>query len=305
MINEHQSLTGDINLNISLTGNLDTGILELKPNLENLEVTPSAEEQVFKHENSYGYDEVRILGDNDLQPSNIKKGVEIFGVTGDMEEMPIEVQEGINKQEEIIENQETTLDSINQVIQEKILVKEKYKPRYTYQPISFRGYSGTELNHEVSMLDTTNFTNMSYVFAGCTNLVELNLSSWNTSNVTNFQSMFASCKALTELDLSNFDTSSLTNTSSAFESMYNLTRLDLSSWNTNKVTNMSYMFNGCEKLAFLDIRNFDFTNVTSYQRIFSSVNYYCEIIVKDETAKQWVLTQNGFPNVKTVAELEG
>ena len=30
------------------------------PSLENLEVTPSKEQQVFKHENSYGYDKVTV-----------------------------------------------------------------------------------------------------------------------------------------------------------------------------------------------------------------------------------------------------
>lgn len=35
-------------------------VIEIKPTLDNLVVTPSEEEQVFKHPNSYGYDEVRV-----------------------------------------------------------------------------------------------------------------------------------------------------------------------------------------------------------------------------------------------------
>lgn len=39
---------------------LDVGVKEIYPEIENLEVTPSKEQQVFTHENSYGYDTVTV-----------------------------------------------------------------------------------------------------------------------------------------------------------------------------------------------------------------------------------------------------
>ena len=51
------------------------------PDVVDLEVTPSKETQVFK-EDGINYGEVKVLGDEDLQSSNIKQGVEIFGVAG-------------------------------------------------------------------------------------------------------------------------------------------------------------------------------------------------------------------------------
>ena len=39
---------------------MDVGVKEISPPIENLEVTPSKEQQIFKHENSYGYDEVIV-----------------------------------------------------------------------------------------------------------------------------------------------------------------------------------------------------------------------------------------------------
>ena len=332
----------------------------ISPPLENLVVTPSSEEQVFNHENSYGYDEVRVgavqgkslevipsneeqtfsdlytnvkvQGDEDLQASNIKQGVEIFGVTGALEEMTIEVKEGINNQEEIITNQETTLEEINQVIQDKILVKEKYKPRY----ISFYYYDGTELNEELANLDTSNITDMRYMFnnlskttsldlsgfntsnvttmmylfGSSSKLTSLNISGWNTNNVTNMSQMFYLCEGFTSLDVSSLDTSNVTNMSYMFSYCKNLVELDLSNFNTSKVTNMYSMFYGCTKLTRLDIRNFDFTKVTSYSTMFGSstsiVPNDCLIIVKGETEKQWITSKfTTLTNVKTVAELEG
>ena len=47
---------------------------------------------------------------------------------------------------------------------------------------------------------------MSAIFAGCSSLTSLNLSSFNTANVTNMNSMFGICSSLTSLDLSSFNT---------------------------------------------------------------------------------------------------
>lgn len=329
------------------------------PALENLVVTPTTEEQVFNHENSYGYDEVRVeavqgkslevtpsneeqsfsdlytnvkvLGDEDLVASNIKQGVEIFGVTGSLEEMTIEVKEGINNQEEIITNQETTLEEINQVIQDKILVKEKYKPRYFNNYQLFKGYTGTELDQETQMLDTTYFTDMNNMFYDCKNITRLDLNGWNTSNVTNMNQMFQNCSSLKELkiekidtsnvtsmnsmfyglnipklDLRNLNTSNVTSMSSMFFYSSGLTELDLSTWDTSKTTNMSSMFYLCQKLKKIDMRSFTFGNVTSYSTMFEFVPADCLIIVKGGTEKQWVLNaRSTLTNVKTIAELEG
>ena len=79
-------------------------------------------------------------------------------------------------------------------------------------------------------------------FCECTNLQSINLTGLNTSNVTDMSYMFADCTALTSLDLSNFNTSSVTNMSHMFYNCESLTSLDLSSFDTSNVTDMSYMF---------------------------------------------------------------
>ena len=101
----------------------------------------------------------------------------------------------------------------------------------------------------IENFNTSNVTNMSNMFYGCTVLSSLDVSNFNTSNVTNMSSMFSSCKSLTTLNLSNFNTSNVTNMRYMFFSCKSLITLDLSSFDTRKVTDISYMFNGCSNLT--------------------------------------------------------
>ena len=121
---------------------------------------------------------------------------------------------------------------------------------------------------DVSSFNTSNVTNMSYMFISCRGLSSLDVSSFNTSNVTNMGNMFSSCSGLTSLDLSNFDTSKVTNMKSMFQSCSKLTSLDLSSFNTSKVTTMSGMFESCSGLTSMDISSFDTSNVTTMSGMF-------------------------------------
>ena len=81
---------------------------------------------------------------------------------------------------------------------------------------------------ELKNLNTSEVTDMSAMFYGCSSLTSLDLSSFNTSKVTNMGSMFSYCYSLTSLDVSSFDTSNVTNMESMFFGCYNLTDVDLS-----------------------------------------------------------------------------
>ena len=145
-------------------------------------------------------------------------------------------------------------------------VGSKYAPRY----ISFYDYSGTDLDYEIANLDTSNVTNMNYMFSSCDRLANLDLSSFNTSNVTNMISMFNDCVKLTTLDLTNFDTSKVTSMGNMFYNCQKLTTLDLTNFDTSKVTNMGSMFYNCQKLTTLDLTNFDTSKVTNMGSMFNN-----------------------------------
>ncbi len=121
----------------------------------------------------------------------------------------------------------------------------------------------------LSYLNTSNVTNMAYMFLDCINLPSLDVSSFNTSKVTNMAYMFCRCEDLTSLDLSSFNTANVTNMNYMFDGCRNLTSLDLSSFNTKNVTNMRFMFNHCHKITSLDVSNFNTANVTSMYSMFS------------------------------------
>ena len=53
--------------------------------------------------------------------------------------------------------------------------------------------------------DTSNVTDMSYMFCNCSSLKELNLTRFNTSKVTNMYFMFYKCSALSQPYLYNFN----------------------------------------------------------------------------------------------------
>ena len=117
----------------------------------------------------------------------------------------------------------------------------------TNMTVMFYGCSGlTSL--DLSNFNTSQVTNMTFMFYRCSGLTSLNLSNFNTSQVTKFVCMFYGCSGLTSLDLSNFNTSQATDFGSMFWDCSGLTRLDLSNFNTSQVTNMSLMFSYCDKL---------------------------------------------------------
>jgi len=96
-------------------------------------------------------------------------------------------------------------------------------------------------------LNTSEVTNMSYMFAAC-KLTSLDLSHFSTANVIDMSCMFGYCEQLESLDLSSFNTSNVTDMTLMFSGCSSLTSLDLSSFNTSNVTDMSDMFGECANL---------------------------------------------------------
>ena len=121
---------------------------------------------------------------------------------------------------------------------------------------------------DVSHFDTSQVTNMSYMFTDCQDLPSLDVSHFNTSKVTDMSQMFAACGSLCNLDVSNFDTSQVTNMSTMFQACIYLTNLDVSHFDTSKVTNMYNMFVGCIGLTNLDVSHFDTSQVTNMSSMF-------------------------------------
>ena len=143
---------------------------------------------------------------------------------------------------------------------------------------------------DVSNFDTSKVTNMSGMFSMCCSLTSLDLSSFDTSQVTYMSKMFAGFgdfpEGIEEINLSSFDTSKVTNMSGMFADCIGLTSLDLSNFDTSQVKNMSSMFSECSSLTSLDVSNFDTSQVTDMSWMFDDCSSLTELDVRNFNTSQ-------------------
>lgn len=103
---------------------------------------------------------------------------------------------------------------------------------------------------DLTGLDTSDCTDMSMMFSGCTKMSTVNFELLDTSNVTDMQLMFLDCKGMTSLDLSSFDTAKVTNMQQMFRNDVNVATIYASDkFVTDQVTNSNAMFLGCTALV--------------------------------------------------------
>jgi len=151
----------------------------------------------------------------------------------------------------------------------QIVIDESYRnvvPKITAS--WFEGFSAVTEIRGLDNLNTSEVTDMSRMFAGCSALRSLDVSRFDTSRVTDMSSMFSGCSSLTELDLYFFDTSKVTDMHAMFNGCKGLTAIDLRSFNTSQVTNMSELFADCSALVDIDISRFDTAQVTDMHAMF-------------------------------------
>lgn len=115
---------------------------------------------------------------------------------------------------------------------------------------------------EVPELNTSNITNMSYMFYACTSLKKI--PNFDTSKVTTMEYMFGNCAAL--ISIPRFDTAKVTNMIRMFYGCQSLT--EVPKLDTSIVTDMTYMFSNCG--ALLSIPELNCANVTKLTGVFQS-----------------------------------
>lgn len=184
----------------------------------------------------------------------------------------------------------------------------------------FYSFNNLEKIENLHLLNTSNSTNISYMFRDCIKLVQLDVSSfnteqvkfmaevfsmptdgsgkleeivgleyWNTENVVNMASLFSELRQIKSLDgIGNWDISNVSNIQSMFQNDRLLESLDLHNWNTSQNTSMTWTFGGCVNLKYLDISKFSINNVLKFGHSFYAMPKDVKIKT-NTTMKNWIM----------------
>jgi surface protein len=129
-------------------------------------------------------------------------------------------------------------------------------------------YFFNRIENVVKLIWNNNILKSCFMFYGCTNITDIDLSEFNTSLITQMQYMFRGCESLTSMNLLNFDTSQVTEIYDMFYDCSSLTSLNISHFNTSQFTNMDSIFNGCSSLVSLNLPNFEIPKVSGLHFTF-------------------------------------
>lgn len=115
-------------------------------------------------------------------------------------------------------------------------IKPGFKIRGSFCAL-FAGFEAVEHYLGLENLDTSQATDLSYMFYNNAQLQQLDVTHFQTAKVHNFANMFNRASALKHLDVSNFDTSQGKDFHLMFNHMSALQDLDLSSWDLRQAQN--------------------------------------------------------------------
>lgn len=188
-----------------IASNFPNEIRAIKDNMQEVEIVPSTEDQIKEGI----FSKVTVEGSTNLVPENIKKDVDIFGVTGIAEsgnaEMITTVKSGSTIQYCLVKVPQLDTSGITDIsdmfdnCQNLVEVPPLDVSNATNMYSMFSGCS--KLTSITFIGSTKNVTKMSYLFYGCKMLTTLPL--LDTSNVSEMSFMFAQCSMLTEIPLLN------------------------------------------------------------------------------------------------------
>ena len=122
---------------------------------------------------------------------------------------------------------------------------------------------------DLRYLDTSDCTNMSWMFNGCSKIETINMSGFDTSNVTDVSFMFYNCQKITSLpDIANWNTSNFTTINQVFFGCKNIEYINVSNWDTSNITDFLGAFQGCDKLISVDLSNWNTSKATTLSSLF-------------------------------------
>ena len=99
---------------------------------------------------------------------------------------------------------------------------------------------------------STTITSCAEMFIGLTNILEVNLNSFDASQVNDMNSMFKGCSNLKSINFGNINTHLVTNMERLCEDCYLLESIYLSNLDISKVTKIDFIFSNCKALTSIN-----------------------------------------------------
>lgn len=227
--------------------------------LQEKEVVPTKEKQEIVSDPQYdGLSKVTVNAvtseiDENIKAENIKKGVSILGVDGNVEPFkePVLQDKTVNPTTEI---QEIVADEGYDALNKVVVNAQTGVDIYDYFEKNIENTTGTSQSlttyiKKVPSMDTSKTTNFDYFFDQLSSITEIPLI--DTSNGTSSDNMFSNCKSLVRIPELN---------------THNMKRLEYMFYNCNELIsipqldisnarNISNMFSGCKKLTTIPLLN--------------------------------------------------
>ena len=156
----------------------------------------------------------------------------------------------------------------------KILNKELV-PNYTIINAVEQTTSGKELfvtiinkTQEIELILDNNFTNCTLLFAGSTNITEIDLSKFNSDSITDIRYMFFNCTSLKSINFAGFNTTNVIYMNAMFANCSSLISLNISNFNMQAVKQLVSMFFDCQSLKSLYLPAMSTTQIINYNYMF-------------------------------------
>ena len=219
-------------------------------------------------------EQVLVEKTNKIIPDNIKDGVEIFGVSGNIDESRAVISNGVKF------TGSTNLDMMTFINTKNITdFKDMFK-NTTSTSMDITGLITDKATTMESMFYKSKFTNMSWLdnlnYSNVISMREflymnsgvssLTFSNKDFSKLNTMVTSFAQMSALTNVTITNcvFGNTNL-NAMMVFSSDSNLTDITLTNCSFNGITDAYQFFGGCSNLVNLDLTNTTFNNSSTFR----------------------------------------
>ena len=285
---------------------------------ENIEVISSNIDKIVTPTTGKFINEVTVKGDSNLVPENIKDGVSILGVEGNLDTkysprfISFSSYNGTELNQEI-ENLDTkNITDMSYMFNNCHNLREIDISNFNTDKItriSYMFYNCMILkNIKLFKIDTQNLRQMVQMFRDCRQITQIDLSNINVSNVIYTSGLFWNCQALENVILPDFSQANISDFSYFLYNCYKITKFDISNLNISVIKSTSNMFYGCSALTTLIINNPNLlimSSTTMLQKtpISSGTGYVYvpdNMVETYKTATNWSVYAN---QIKGISEL--